>query len=262
MGCGASSPSAVRGASQAALAPSPAGDSALGTSARAEPAAATSPAERRGPGPGQWKRGELLGKGAHGSVYMGLDERTGGLIAVKEISFTPRDKQMVLQLQAEVELLATCQHPNIICYLGSAVERGSATEEESQLHIFSEWVAGGSIHTIIQRFGRLAEPVAARYTAQILEGLQYLHKKKVIHRDIKGDNILIMADGSVKIADFGVAKRIGLIKDTLNGGSLTAQSIGSLKLQEVTGTPYYMAPEVMEEDGYGRKASPAFPLSR
>jgi serine/threonine protein kinase len=114
---------------------------------------------RRGPRAGQWKKGQLLAKGAHGAVYMGLDERTGGLIAVKEIAFTPRDKQMVLQLQAEVELLAACQHPNIIRYLGTEVERADSSEDESLLYIFSEWVPGGSIHTVIQRFGRLAESV-------------------------------------------------------------------------------------------------------
>jgi serine/threonine protein kinase len=90
---------------------------------------------------------------------MGLDERTGGLIAVKEIAFTPRDKQMVLQLQAEVELLAACQHPNIIRYLGTEVERADSSEDESLLYIFSEWVPGGSIHTVIQQFGQLSESV-------------------------------------------------------------------------------------------------------
>jgi len=114
---------------------------------------------RRGPRAGQWKKGQLLAKGAHGAVYMGLDERTGGLIAVKEIAFTPRDKQMVLQLQAEVELLAACQHPNIIRYLGTEVERADSSEDESLLYIFSEWVPGGSIHTVIQQFGQLSESV-------------------------------------------------------------------------------------------------------
>lgn len=91
---------------------------------------------REGPRAGQWKKGQLLAKGAHGAVYMGLDERTGGLIAVKEIGFTPKDRSMVLQLQAEVDLLAGCQHPHIIRYLGTEVDRVDEQDGESLLYIF------------------------------------------------------------------------------------------------------------------------------
>ena len=66
--------------------------------------------------------------------------------------------------QAEVDLLAGCQHPHIIRYLGTEVDRVDTQDGESVLYIFSEWVPGGSVHSVIERFGRLSETVAAKYT--------------------------------------------------------------------------------------------------
>jgi mitogen-activated protein kinase kinase kinase ANP1 len=90
----------------------------------------------------------------------------------------------VRALEAEVAVLRQLDHPNIVRYLGT--ERSADT-----LNIFLEYVPGGSIASLIEKFGPLAEQVVRKYTHQILHGLEYLHQKKIMHRDIKGANILV-----------------------------------------------------------------------
>ena len=91
----------------------------------------------------------------------------------------------------------------------------------------------GSLESVIKKYGKLTEALAAIYIEQVLHGLDYLHSQGVIHRDIKGGNILTTKDGIVKLADFGVATK------------LTENE----KSNSVAGTPYWMAPEVIEMSG-------------
>uniref|UniRef100_A0A8C9W5X5 Mitogen-activated protein kinase kinase kinase 19 n=1 Tax=Scleropages formosus TaxID=113540 RepID=A0A8C9W5X5_SCLFO len=142
------------------------------------------------------------------------------------------------RLQVEVDLLKTLCHDNIVGFLGTALQDGVVS-------IFMEYVPGGSITSILQRFGPLPEKVLALYTRQILEGVAYLHRNRVIHRDLKGNNIMLMPDGVIKLIDFGCARRIG---------RLTYSSDLSDLLKSVHGTPYWMAPEVINETGHGRKS--------
>uniref|UniRef100_A0A452IN13 Protein kinase domain-containing protein n=1 Tax=Gopherus agassizii TaxID=38772 RepID=A0A452IN13_9SAUR len=111
--------------------------------------------------------------------------------------------------------------------------------------IFMEFVPGGSISSIINRFGILPEIVFCKYTKQILKGVAYLHKNCVVHRDIKGNNVMLMPNGVIKLIDFGCAKRLAWV--SLSGAH-------SEMLKSVHGTPYWMAPEVINESGYGRKS--------
>ena len=97
-------------------------------------------------------------------------------------------------------------HPNIVSYLG-------CEQVENSLNIFLEYIPGGSISSLIQKFGKLDENLIKKFTQQILFGLQYLHKNKIVHRDIKGANILLTIDGDVKLADFGGSRELnGKIK--------------------------------------------------
>lgn len=91
----------------------------------------------------------------------------------------------------------------------------------------------GSLHSICKNFGKFPENLVGIYMSQALHGLLYLHEQGVIHRDIKGANILTTKDGMVKLADFGVATR----------------SNGAVGDASVVGTPYWMAPEVIELSG-------------
>lgn len=158
--------------------------------------------------PDNWTRGELIGQGAFGSVYLGMDD-DGHLMAVKQVSLSKiggpqgaaKLAEHIRSLEAEVGLLQSLNHPNIVCYLG--------TDRTPQaLNIFLEYVPGGSIASLLAKFGSFKESVVRVYTKQILMGLEYLHANGIIHRDIKGANILVDNTGLVKLADFGASKKI------------------------------------------------------
>ncbi|XP_058157074.1 mitogen-activated protein kinase kinase kinase 19 isoform X2 [Dasypus novemcinctus] len=188
-----------------------------------------------------WTKGEILGKGAYGTVYCGLTSQ-GQLIAVKQVALDTSDKlateKEYRKLQEEVDLLKVLKHVNIVAYLGTCLE-------ENIVSIFMEFVPGGSISSIINRFGPLPEMVFCKYTKQILQGVAYLHENCVVHRDIKGNNVMLMPTGIIKLIDFGCAKRLAWAG--LNGTH-------SDMLKSMHGTPYWMAPEVINESGYGRKS--------
>ncbi|XP_029788874.1 mitogen-activated protein kinase kinase kinase 19 isoform X2 [Suricata suricatta] len=188
-----------------------------------------------------WTKGEVLGKGAYGTVYCGLTSQ-GQLIAVKQVALDTSDKLVTekeyRKLQEEVDLLKALKHVNIVAYLGTCLE-------ENIVSIFMEFVPGGSISSIINRFGPLPEMVFCKYTRQILQGVAYLHENCVVHRDIKGNNVMLMPTGIIKLIDFGCAKRLAWAG--LNGTH-------SDMLKSMHGTPYWMAPEVINESGYGRKS--------
>ncbi|XRB04505.1 protein kinase domain-containing protein [Pycnococcus provasolii] len=190
--------------------------------------------------PFRWKRGELIGAGAFGRVYVGMRYDTGELIAAKQILFPPRTshrpneaEEMAGVLEREVALISNLVHPNVVQYLG--------TERTAEaLHIFLEYVPGGSIASLLAKFGPFADPVISIYVKQVFCGLGFLHDNRVIHRDIKGANLLVDMNGVVKLADFGASKKVS---ETLS----TVQ-------KSIRGTPYWMAPEVIKQTGHGWQA--------
>ncbi|XP_061092266.1 mitogen-activated protein kinase kinase kinase 19 [Conger conger] len=201
----------------------------------------SSAAELSPEGEVRWTKGEILGRGAYGTVYCGLTDQ-GQLIAVKQVALDDSDPETAgreyQRLQDEVDLLKTLRHMNIVGFLGT-------TLQDNVVSIFMEYVPGGSIASIIHRFGPLPERVLALYTRQILEGVAYLHKNRVIHRDLKGNNVMLMPTGIVKLIDFGCARRLSCLSHSSSNGEL---------LRSVHGTPFWMAPEVINETGHGRKS--------
>ncbi|CAD6910950.1 unnamed protein product [Tilletia controversa] len=173
----------------------------------------------------RYQLGDCLGKGAFGSVFRGLNWTTGETVAVKQIKLGNIPKSELSEIMSEIDLLKNLKHPNIVKYLGSE-------KTNDYLFIILEFCENGSLQHFCKRFGVFPEGLVGVYIAQVLEGLIYLHDQGVIHRDIKGANILTTKDGSVKLADFGVATRTGAMAD-----------------YAVVGSPYWMAPEVIDQSG-------------
>ncbi|KZV28827.1 Mitogen-activated protein kinase kinase kinase 1 isoform 1 [Dorcoceras hygrometricum] len=179
-----------------------------------------------------WQKGELLGRGSFGSVYEAIDNDDGFFFAVKEVSLLDQDvegRQRIIQLEQEIALLSQFEHENIVQYYG-------AKKDESHLYIFLQLVTKGSLLSLYQKY-KLRDTQVSVYTRQILHGLKYLHDRNVVHRDIKCANILVDSLGSVKLADFGLAKATKL------------NDVKSCK-----GTAFWMAPEVVRSRGYGLAA--------
>jgi serine/threonine protein kinase len=149
-----------------------------------------------------WRKGELLGSGAYGQVFLGLNTENGQLLAVKQVNLsrerTRTSDALISALEAEINLMSGLVHDNIVRYIGSQ-------RSDLHLNIFLEFVSGGSISSLLKKFGRFSEKLVRVYVKQILAGLEYLHQNKIIHRDIKGANILITQEGTCKL---GTQKKV------------------------------------------------------
>lgn len=187
-----------------------------------------------------WVRGQGLGKGSLGRVFCALDQVSGQQIAVKEVLLDPSDKDDMsfrASLEHEISILKDLKHPRIVSYLGHDYIEGL-------LYIYLEYMPGGSLSQVLGQFGPLEESTMAMYMRELVEGLEYLHTRDppVLHRDIKGANVLVGLDCKVKLADFGCSKR-------------HAELAGcSMKEQSMKGSIPWMAPEVVMQTGYGRSA--------
>ncbi|KAI1418387.1 cell division control protein [Hypoxylon sp. FL1857] len=179
------------------------------------------------PGLRDYRLGECLGKGAFGSVYKAIHWGTGEAVAVKQIKLVNLPKSELRMIEAEIDLLKNLNHDNIVKYIGFV-------KSTDCLNIILEYCENGSLHSICKAYGKFPENLVGVYMTQVLQGLQYLHDQGVIHRDIKGANILTTKDGKVKLADFGVS---------------TSTLAGPDKEAQVVGTPYWMAPEIIELSG-------------
>lgn len=199
----------------------------------------------------RWKLGdEKLGEGAFAQVYMGLELDTGHIIAVKELKVRfdcEPAKEHLQALEKEIGVMRNLHHPNIVRYIGT--ERSN-----SRLFILLEYVSGGSISTMLKRFGALGEDTVRVYCRHILEGLGYLHDRHIVHRDIKGANLLVGEDGFVKLADFGCSIQLeSLTSLSMNEGTKLEAS-GHTKAFVMNGSVPWMAPEVMKQENPGQKA--------
>lgn len=183
-----------------------------------------------------WRRGNRIGSGSHGCVYKAQDSVTGHIFAVKMADIemiTAEDRQFAERLEAELQICKDLRHPHIVRYLGHAYM-------DAKLCIKLEYVPGGSLLSLLGEFGPLEGILMQTASRGLLEGLNYLHTHSppVVHRDIKGANVLVDTDFCVKLADFGCSKR--------SSNTQSFVTIGSVP---------WMAPEVInQQSGHGRKA--------
>jgi len=195
---------------------------------------------------GKWTMGSRIGQGSFGVVHVGMNNITGKLMAIKSMNIPSNNassRQLLDDIRREIDLMKSFHHANIVQYCGCEMD-----SKKQVLHIFQEWVPGGSITSLLKKFGPLPLAVVRSYLHQILLGLKYLHENHVLHRDIKGGNVLVNDEGIVKLADFGASKCIH-VSD--NGTVVDVED--AMANMTMRGTPYFMAPEVFEEK-YGRKA--------
>eukprot|EP01090_Pellita_catalonica_P017432 TRINITY_DN5260_c0_g1_i1.p1 TRINITY_DN5260_c0_g1~~TRINITY_DN5260_c0_g1_i1.p1 ORF type:complete len:594 (+),score=102.27 TRINITY_DN5260_c0_g1_i1:252-1784(+) len=139
----------------------------------------------------------------------------------------------------EIELLKGLQHKNIVAYKG-------VQHSPNHLNIILEFVESGSMAHILGNYGIFPESLAGIYIAQVLKGLYYLHSKSIVHRDIKGANILITSSGVVKLADFGIATVCMVDPSTARLSGMMSLAQGCAVVQ---GSAFWMAPEIIENKG-------------
>ncbi|KAH7444797.1 hypothetical protein KP509_02G092400 [Ceratopteris richardii] len=181
----------------------------------------------------RWLPCGALGSGSFGQVSLAINLADQSLFAIKSCpSSSDPHSPFLLSLLNELDILQSLDSPFIVRCLGAQFD--SAAPSPTIRSLFLEYMDGGSLATLLRRRGGKLndERVAARYTRAILQGLDYLHGKGIVHCDIKSHNILIGSSG-VKIADFGAARRM--------------KTEGSAAMDGVLrGTPLYMAPEVAQ----------------
>ncbi|KAH7119739.1 serine/threonine-protein kinase ste20 [Dendryphion nanum] len=169
-----------------------------------------------------------IGQGASGGVFTAYEVGSNKCVAIKQMNLEQQPKKDLII--NEILVMKDSKHKNIVNFMDSFLVRGD-------LWVVMEYMEGGSLTDVVT-FNIMSEGQIAGVCRETLNGLQHLHSKGVIHRDIKSDNILLSLEGNIKLTDFGFCAQIN---ENHN------------KRTTMVGTPYWMAPEVVTRKEYGRK---------
>jgi len=169
-----------------------------------------------------------IGQGASGGVYTAFEVGTNKCVAIKQMNLEQQPKKDLII--NEILVMKDSRHKNIVNFMDSFLVKGD-------LWVVMEYMEGGSLTDVVT-FNMMSEGQISAVCRETLHGLQFLHSKGVIHRDIKSDNILLSLEGSIKLTDFGFCAQI---------------NESHMKRTTMVGTPYWMAPEVVTRKEYGRK---------
>ncbi|KAJ6846826.1 putative serine/threonine protein kinase IREH1 [Iris pallida] len=207
-----------------------------------------------------------ISRGAFGRVFLAKKRKTGDLFAIKVLrkADTIR-KNAVESILAERDILISVRNPFVVRFFYSFTSR-------ENLYLVMEYLNGGDLYSLLRNLGCLDEEVARVYIAEVVLALEYLHSLRVVHRDLKPDNLLIAHDGHIKLTDFGLSK-VGLINSTddlsgpaVSGTSLLGEDEPQVSVSEhlnqrkrrkkrsAVGTPDYLAPEILLGTGHGTSA--------
>nr|GEV26253.1 probable serine/threonine protein kinase IREH1 isoform X1 [Tanacetum cinerariifolium]GEW06956.1 probable serine/threonine protein kinase IREH1 isoform X1 [Tanacetum cinerariifolium] len=206
-----------------------------------------------------------ISRGAFGRVFLAKKRTTGDLFAIKVLKKADMiRKNAVESILAERDILISVRNPFVVRFFYSFTCR-------ENLYLVMEYLNGGDLYSLLRNLGCLDEDVARVYIAEVVLALEYLHSLRVVHRDLKPDNLLIAHDGHIKLTDFGLSK-VGLINSTddLSGPAVSGTSLmgehdeseSSLsesqqerrKKRSAVGTPDYLAPEILLGTGHGTSA--------
>ncbi|XP_055678946.1 mitogen-activated protein kinase kinase kinase 4 isoform X1 [Lutzomyia longipalpis] len=187
----------------------------------------------------RWHRGIKIGQGRFGKVYTAVNNSTGELMAMKEITIQPGENRAIRRVAEELKIFEGITHKHLVKYYGVEIHR-------EELLIFMELCSEGTLESLVEMSGGLYESLTRRFTAQLLSAVGELHKHGIVHRDVKTANIFL-TNGSncLKLGDFGSAVKLQT-HTTVPG-----------ELQGYVGTQAYMAPEVFTKnntEGHGRAA--------
>ncbi|KZF21127.1 Pkinase-domain-containing protein [Xylona heveae TC161] len=169
-----------------------------------------------------------IGQGASGGVFTAYEIGTNRCVAIKQMNLEQQPKKDLII--NEILVMKDSKHKNIVNFMDSFLLRGD-------LWVVMEYMEGGSLTDVVT-YNIMSEGQISAVCKEVLNGLQHLHSKGVIHRDIKSDNILLSMEGNIKLTDFGFCAQIN---ESHN------------KRTTMVGTPYWMAPEVVTRKEYGRK---------
>ncbi|XP_049591593.1 mitogen-activated protein kinase kinase kinase kinase 4 isoform X4 [Syngnathus scovelli] len=175
---------------------------------------------------------EVVGNGTYGQVYKGRHVKTGQMAAIKVMEVTEEEEE---EIKLEINMLKSySHHRNIATYYGAFVKKGPVGQDH-QLWLVMEYCGAGSVTDLVKKTkgNCLKEDWIAYICREVLRGLSHLHSHHVIHRDIKGQNVLLTENAEVKLVDFGVSAQLD-------------KTIG--RRNTFIGTPYWMAPEVIACD--------------
>ncbi|XP_053298360.1 serine/threonine-protein kinase 36 [Pleuronectes platessa] len=170
---------------------------------------------------------ELVGEGSFGRVYKGRNTCTGQVVALKFIPKVGRSEKELRSLRREIEIMADLQHPHIVQFFDSF-------DTETDVVVVTEY-AEGQLFQILQDERNFPESQVREIACQLVSALYYLHSHRILHRDMKPQNILLGRGGVVKLCDFGFAR---------------SMSTSTLVLTSIKGTPLYMSPELVDEKPY------------
>ena len=175
----------------------------------------------------------VLGQGGYGKAVLAKRKSDGFLVCIKEIRLNQLSAKDKEEAQKEIKVLASLNHPYIVKYIESFQERGT-------LHIVMEYADGGDLSQKIERSGKglMKESDILKDFIQIALAIKYIHDRKILHRDLKGQNIFLLKDGTIKLGDFGIAR---VLDHTMQ------------VCRTQIGTPYYLSPEICQGRNYNSK---------